>query len=97
MELGLELDESRAPAVLMLTLIIVVLFSGRLEGVVFPRPPRIFSGPLGTRRRGDRAGKGNHRRSYTLRDCVSRTMSVAGTDRLTVIGSDETVSSGANP
>jgi len=60
-ELGPELDESRVPAVLMLTLVIVVLFSGRLDGVVLPRPLRISYGPLGTRRRGNRVGKGSHR------------------------------------
>ena len=48
-KLSSELDESHAPVIFVLTLVIVALPVGRIDGVVFSRLPRAFSGPLRTR------------------------------------------------
>lgn len=57
MKLGLELDESHVPTILVFTPVRVVLL-GRLDGAVSSRLPRAFPGPSGTGRRRVKNGKG---------------------------------------
>ena len=66
MKLGSEPYKGHVPTVLMLTLAIVVLPIGRLDGVVFHRLLNAFSGPSRTGRRHYASGNGNRRRSDTL-------------------------------